>query len=110
MELENNQEVRVDKGAIAKRSLDEGNLRAQVALVLINHVRSGDGDDAVPEPVGGSGMSNTTGTDGQNILITLQSTVHTLSVYGMPSAVTILWLLIDLLKDTTKHYLLSCHW
>lgn len=44
---------------------------SQVTLVLINHVRSGDGDDAVPEPVGGSGMSNTTGTDGQNILITL---------------------------------------
>jgi len=59
------EEVGVDKGASAKRSPDEENLGTQVALVGINHVRGDDSDDAVPEPVGGSGKGNTTGTDWQ---------------------------------------------
>ena len=38
---------------------------SEVGLIGRNEVRRNDTDDAVPEPVGGSGHADTTGTDGE---------------------------------------------
>lgn len=57
------QKVRIYKGASAESSPNEEDGRAKVTLVLTDHVRSDDGDDGVPEPVGGGRESDTTGTD-----------------------------------------------
>lgn len=59
------EEVGVDKGAEAEGAPDEEDLGAQVALVRVDHVGGDDGDDAVPEPVGGGGQGDTAGTDRQ---------------------------------------------
>lgn len=59
------EEVGVDKGAGTEGAPDKEDLRAQVALVRVDHVGGDDGDDAVPEPVGGGGQGDTSGTDGQ---------------------------------------------
>lgn len=85
------EEVGVDKGTGAERSPDEEDLGLEVTLVSVDHVGGDDSDDlyegsqqgiqfffffshpcrgetyAVPEPVRGSGQSNTTGTDGQRV-------------------------------------------
>jgi len=61
------EEVGVDEGAGAERAPEEEDLGAKVALVSVDHVGGDDGDDAVPEPVGGGGQSDTAGTDGQRI-------------------------------------------
>ena len=57
-------EVSVDEAEDAGRAPDEEDTRAEVALVGRDHVRSDDGDDAVPEPVGGGGESDTSRSDG----------------------------------------------
>ena len=57
------EEVSVDKGACAQTTPDEEDGRAEVTLSLTDHVWSDDGNDGVPEPVGGGGESDTTGTD-----------------------------------------------
>ena len=59
------EEVGVDEGAGAEGTPDEEDLGAKVALVGVDHVGGDDGDDAVPQPVGGGGEGDTTGTDGQ---------------------------------------------
>lgn len=61
------EEVGVDKGASAERAPEEEDLGAEVALVRVDQVGGDDGDDAVPEPVGGGGESDTAGTDGQGV-------------------------------------------
>lgn len=48
------EEVGVDEGTCAKTSPNEEHLGLEVALVLSDHVRGNNGDDCVPEPVGGS--------------------------------------------------------
>ena len=60
-----NQEVRVDEGASAESSPDEEDGRSEVTPVGVDHVRGDDGDDGVPEPVGGGRQSDTSGSDGQ---------------------------------------------
>ena len=60
-----NQEVGVDESDSAETSPDEEDGGPQVTLILANHVGGDDGDDGVPEPVGGSGEGNTTRTDGK---------------------------------------------
>lgn len=59
------EEVGVDKGAGAEGTPDEEDLGLEVALVGVDHVGGDDGDDAVPEPVGGGGEGDTAGTDGE---------------------------------------------
>lgn len=58
-------EVGIDEGAGAQAAPDEEDRGLQVALILSDHVRGDDGDDGVPQPVGGSGQTNTAGSDGQ---------------------------------------------
>jgi hypothetical protein len=60
-----NKEVGVDESSRAQSTPDEENGGAEVALINTDHVRGDDSDDGVPEPVGGGGESNTTGTDGK---------------------------------------------
>lgn len=59
------EEVRVDEGTGAEGTPDEEHGGLHVALVGVDHVGGDDGDDGVPEPVRGSGESDTTGSDGQ---------------------------------------------
>jgi hypothetical protein len=59
------EEVSVDESAGAKTTPDEEDLGTQVTLVGTDHVGSDDGDDAVPEPVGGGGEGNPTRADGE---------------------------------------------
>lgn len=59
------EEVGVDEGAGAEGAPDEEDLGTEVALVSVDHVGGDDGDDAVPQPVGGGGEGDTAGTDGQ---------------------------------------------
>jgi hypothetical protein len=59
------QEVGVDESAGAKTTPDEEDRGAQVALVLTNHVGGDDSNNRVPQPVGGSGQTDTARTDGQ---------------------------------------------
>lgn len=58
-------EVRIDEGACAETHPDEEDGRSEVTLILVDHVRSDDGDDSVPEPVGGGGEGDTTRSDGE---------------------------------------------
>jgi hypothetical protein len=60
-----NEEVGVDEGDGAETSPDEEHGRLEVTLVGTDHVRGDDGDDGVPEPVGGGGKGNTTRANGQ---------------------------------------------
>jgi len=60
-----NQEVGVDESSRAETTPDEEDGRLEVAIIGANHVWSDDGDDCVPEPVGRSGKTDTTGTDWQ---------------------------------------------
>jgi hypothetical protein len=57
------EEPGVHEGARAQASPDEEDGGLEVALVGADHVRGDDSDDGVPEPVGCSGESNTTGAD-----------------------------------------------
>ena len=59
------EEVCVHKRARAQTTPDEEDGRAEVTLVGVDHVRCDDSDDGVPEPVGRSGESDTTRTDGE---------------------------------------------
>ena len=80
------QEVGVDKGGCAESAPHEEDGGLEVAFVGVDlerllaqslgmdvedegerayHVGGDDGDDGVPEPVGGGGESDTAGTDGQ---------------------------------------------
>ena len=59
------QEVGVDPGSSAETTPDEEDGRLHVATVRSDHVGGDDGNDGVPQPVGGSGETNTTGADGQ---------------------------------------------
>jgi len=56
-------EVGIDKGGSVEGSPDEEHLGAKVTLVLTDHVRGNDGNDAVPQPVRGGGETDTTGSD-----------------------------------------------
>jgi hypothetical protein len=60
-----NKEVGVDESSCAQSTPDEEDGRAKVTLVSADHVGGDDSDDGVPQPVGGGGESNTTGTDGK---------------------------------------------
>jgi len=60
-----NEEPGVDEGARAQASPNEEDRRLEVALVSADHVRGDDSDDGVPEPVRGSGKSNTARADGE---------------------------------------------
>jgi len=59
--------VGVDEAGGAERAPDEEDAGPEVGFALVgaDHVWGDDGDDAVPEPVGGGGESNTTGSDGE---------------------------------------------
>lgn len=48
-------------------SPNEEDLHLQVSLVVVNHVWSDNRDHTVPEPVRGSGKSNTLGSNGQRV-------------------------------------------
>lgn len=60
-----NKEVGVDSGTGAKRTPEEENLGLEVAVSVTNQVGGDDGNDGVPEPVGSSGQTDTTGADGE---------------------------------------------
>lgn len=60
-----NEEVAVDKGACAETTPDEEDGGLEVTAVLTDHVGGNDSDDGVPEPVGGGGETDTTGSDGE---------------------------------------------
>lgn len=62
-----NEEVGVDKGTSAKGAPEEEDLGAEVALIRVDHVWGDNGDDAVPEPVGGGGESDTAGTNWEGV-------------------------------------------
>ena len=59
------EEVRVNKGGGAETEPDEEDGRPQVTLIGVNHVGGDNGNDSVPEPVGGGGESDTTRSDGE---------------------------------------------
>ena len=59
------EEVGVDESDCAETSPDEEHRGAEVTLLNTDHVGGDDGDDGVPEPVGGGGERNTTGADGE---------------------------------------------
>jgi hypothetical protein len=59
------EEVGVEEGAGTEGAPDEEDLGAEVALVRVDHVGGDDGDDAVPEPVGGGGEGDAAGPDGE---------------------------------------------
>ena len=46
-----------------KTNPNEEDGRAEVACIGVDHVRGDDGDDGVPQPVGGRRQTDTTGTD-----------------------------------------------
>lgn len=58
-------EVGVNEGTGAESAPDEEDLGLQVTLVSANHVGCNDGNNRVPQPVGGGGQTNTTGTNGK---------------------------------------------
>ena len=58
------EEVAVEEADGAEGAPDEEDLGSEVALVLANHVGGDDGDDAVPQPVGGGRETDTAGADG----------------------------------------------
>lgn len=58
-----NEEVSVDEGAGAETTPDEEDGGLEVTSVLANHVGGDDSNDGVPEPVRGSGQTNTTRSD-----------------------------------------------
>jgi len=58
-------QVSVNECSSAETAPDEEDAGSEVALVLTDHVGSDDGDDGVPEPVGGGGESDTSGSDGE---------------------------------------------
>lgn len=60
-----NQEDRVHESTGAETSPNEEDAGLEVALVLSDHVWGDDSNDGVPEPVAGSGESDTTRTDWQ---------------------------------------------
>lgn len=64
------QEEGVNEAACAQTSPHVEDLGAQVGLVRVHHVGSNDGNDAVPQPVGGSGEGNTSGADLQRVNFT----------------------------------------
>ena len=57
------QEVGVEEAANAEGSPDVKNLGSQVGLIRVNHVRSDDGNDTVPQPVRRRRQTNTTRTN-----------------------------------------------
>jgi len=61
------QDIRVDEAGRAEGTPEEEDLGAEIGLALVfaDEVGSDDGDDAVPEPVGGGGETDTAGADGQ---------------------------------------------
>ena len=59
------EQVGVDEGQGAETAPDEEDGRLHVASVLANHVGGNDGNDGVPEPVGGGGETHTAGADRQ---------------------------------------------
>jgi len=58
-----NEEVGVDEGNGTKSSPYEEDVGLQVSFIFTNHVWCDNGDDGVPEPVGGCGEGNTTRSD-----------------------------------------------
>lgn len=59
------EEVSVDESAGTKTSPYEEDAGFEVSVLLADHVGGDDGNDGVPEPVGGGGETNTTGSDGE---------------------------------------------
>jgi hypothetical protein len=59
------EEVGVDEGDGAEAAPDEEDGRLEVTLVGADHVGGDDGDDGVPEPVGGGGEGDTARADGK---------------------------------------------
>ena len=62
-----NEKVCVNEAQSTEGSPNEEHTRSQIGISRFgsDHVWGDNGDDAVPEPVAGSGKRNTTGTDGQ---------------------------------------------
>ncbi|KAG7847878.1 hypothetical protein KL941_002057 [Ogataea angusta] len=60
-----NQHHGIQKTAATQRAPDEEHLGPQIALVAVNHVRGDDGNDTVPQPVGGGRQTDTSGSDWQ---------------------------------------------
>jgi len=60
-----NEDIGIDEGAGAQAAPDEEHLGAEVALVGVDHVGGDDGDDAVPQPVGGGREGDTLGAHGE---------------------------------------------
>ena len=60
-----NKEVCEEDGDNAEGAPHEEDLGGEVGVLLVDEVWGDDGDDAVPEPVGGGGKSNTTRADWQ---------------------------------------------
>jgi len=59
------QDIGVNEAEGAERAPDEEDLSAKVGLIGADHIGGDNGDDAVPEPVGGGGETDTTGADGK---------------------------------------------
>ena len=57
------EEVCKGDGYNAERAIHEEDLHTHVGLILVHEVWGDNGHDAVPEPVGGGGETNTTGSD-----------------------------------------------
>jgi len=54
----------MDKSTCAQTPPNEENVGLEITLVFTDHVRCDNGNDGIPEPVGGSREGDTTGTDG----------------------------------------------
>lgn len=61
------QEGSIHETARAKRSPDEEDLCSKIAILRAYHVWDDDGNDAVPQPVGRCGQTDTTGADGDGV-------------------------------------------
>ena len=59
------EEVGVDESASAETAPHKEDGRLEVAALLADHVGGDDGDDGVPEPVGGGGETDTARADGE---------------------------------------------
>ena len=57
-------EIGVDESTRAQTAPYEEDVGLEIAPVFVDHVRGDDGDDGIPQPVGGSRQTDTSRTDG----------------------------------------------
>jgi len=60
-----NKEPCVHKGCSTQTSPYEEDARFEISFLFTNHERCDDGDDGIPEPIGGGGQTNATGANWQ---------------------------------------------